>query len=218
MAPNKRTRIDWEKGHKLIIGTKLSKSEIARQLGCSEAAVRKRIKEKDLSRDLTSEIQAQARSTLVREEVRSDSESANPISDDQIIKEAGAIVASVLKSHRTSIGKRRKLVSKLYAELEQLTDGQEDIADIVEGLKARNLDVFRKTIEKISSMPSRIKGVSDLIKAEDLLIKMERKAFNIESAPQEGEEANGAISDTERAARVAAIFDRARTRRTGQTD
>lgn len=181
--PKKIPRADWGKGDKLILEGRLSNVEISVELGCTEGAVRKRIKSKNLVRDLTGDIQKATRAKLVREEVLDRTKT-----DGEVIEEAASISAEVIISHRGAIKRRRSLVEKLYQELESLTDGQEDLPDIIAGLKSKDETILRATLKKVASIPSRIKGVSDLVKADDLLIKMERKAFNIEDGAGEDDE------------------------------
>ena len=178
--------IDWGKGDKLIRAGILTNREIARQLECSEGAVRRRVKTAKIDRDLTAEVRKAANAKLVRSEIRKDG-----ATDEEIIEEAATIQADVVKGHRISISARRVLVGKLYGHLESLTDGQDDIDDIIKGLMSDDKKMFERTMEKVASIPALIKGVSDLVKAEDTLIKMERVAHNIsgdesEEGPKSG--------------------------------
>lgn len=170
----KRKRVDWEKGDKLIVNGNLSMREIAKALDCDEGAVRKRKKKKNLVRDITGDVKLSAQSKLVRSSVRTED-----LNEEEVIEEAANIQVGVIVSHRALIKRRRDLVDKLAAELEQLTDGQDQILDIIKGLKNKDDSIVRAALRKVSSMPARIKGVTDLVKADDLLIKMERNAFNI---------------------------------------
>jgi hypothetical protein len=190
MAPKKRKKIDWAKGDELIKQDRLSKSEIARQLGCSEGAVRKRINEKNLGRDLSGDVQRAARGKLVRDKVRSEDESTSELSDDEIIDKAASIQADIVRGHQTRIGKRLLFVEKLVDVLEQLTNGHDEIPDIIKGLRSKNEKAAAAAFKKVSSMPQIIKGFSDLVKAEDSLIKMERQAFNITGGEEDDPDKN----------------------------
>lgn len=185
--PIKRKRVDWDKGDKLILEGRLTNSEISVELNCTEGAVRKRIKDKNLVRDLTGDIQKATRAKLVRNEVRNEQNRIK--TDNEVIEEAASVSAQVIISHRGCIAKRRNLVAKLAAEIESLTDGQDEIPDIIKGLKSKDEKVYIAALKKVASMPARIKGLTDLVKADDLLIKMERNAFNIsEGEGGEGDE------------------------------
>lgn len=216
-TPKKRKSIDWDKGDKLIRAGLLSFREIGRILDCDEGAVRKRKKTKNIDRDVTGEVRKSARSKLVRSAEDKTDEKSAP-TDEEVIEEAATLQANIVRSHRQTIKNRRNFIDKLHAELEMLTDGQADIKKLIKGLKSKDERVLRDTINKLTSLPTRIKGVADLVKAEDSLIKMERKAFSIDEPESDREGKKDDLSDIERAARVAAILDNGRTRRAGQPD
>lgn len=104
--------VDWDRGDRMIRSGQLSLREIGFAIGCSETAVRKRIKTRGLVRDLTGQVRATVRSLLVRK-VRTSS----PANDAEIIEEAAETGAEVVRTHRKDILVLRRVEQALLAEL-----------------------------------------------------------------------------------------------------
>jgi len=104
--------VDWDRGDRMIRAGQLSLREIGCAIGCSEAAVRKRIKTRGLVRDLTGQVRATVRSLLVRKE-----RTSSLANDAEIIEEAAETGAEVVRTHRKDILVLRRVEQALLAEL-----------------------------------------------------------------------------------------------------
>jgi hypothetical protein len=101
-------------------------------------------------------------------------------SDEKTLVEANAaMVAGIQISHRQDIPRKRELVAKLFAEIEAQTDGDALMDALSTALKASDLPALARLAEKAASLPSRIKGVAELVSAYKSLIGLEREAFGL---------------------------------------
>ena len=119
----KRKSIDWSKGDKLIRAGVLSNREIARQLGCTDTAVRRRIQNHNIQRDLSDDIRKATKAKLVRSESSQESQegctigSQSQATDNEIIEEAATLQAKVVIGHREDIKRLRALELQLIEEV-----------------------------------------------------------------------------------------------------
>ena len=161
---------------------------------------------------MAGKVRAKVDEKLVRNLVRE----ANA-DDDQIIEQAAERGAAVVESHRADINQGRRIAGMLMEELrsntenlallEELVDQQADEEEWNERRKA--------AVNRAISLPSRAGVMRDLATAMKTMQGLERQAFNLDA--KEPPDDSPDISDTERAARVAAILDSARARRAGSS-
>jgi predicted transcriptional regulator len=131
----KRQHYDWELGDKLSRAGFLSIREIARQLGCSEAAVRKRIKQKGLRRDLSAMVRKEAGIDMVRAEVRGEVRAL-----EASAYESTRIVVEVVRAHRQKLQRAKALFDKLAGQFEEAIVKMDEIeAEAIENI--RKLDI-----------------------------------------------------------------------------
>ncbi|MCK5606911.1 hypothetical protein KAR91_33725 [Candidatus Pacearchaeota archaeon] len=186
MAP--RVTIDWEMVEPEWRAGVKSLSQIcvwyekATGKTITKPAISKHFKKLGVPRDLTAKIRAKA-DAIVNASIVSDSVNGETKLKDKSLIEANAKVqADIVISHRKDIPLKRELVNKLFAELEQLTDGKDIIKEMACALKGADLVKLSEIARKVTSLPSRIKGLSDLVGSYKHLVALEREAFNVQPA------------------------------------
>ena len=106
----RKARVDWERGDMMLRAGQLSVCEIAKCLGCTEGAVRKHMKTRGIARDLTGEVRKQVRIDLL-------STVGGNVDETKAVKEAAALGADVVRSHRKDIRNLQRVEQMLLAEL-----------------------------------------------------------------------------------------------------
>lgn len=178
---NTRARIDWEAISRHYRAGARSLRDIADEFGVSEGAIRKRAKKEGWPRDLKEQIRAKAEEKVRIDAVRNGTQG---YAERDVIEAESEIQSRIALSHRKDIPAKRDLVAKLFAEIESLTDGKDVIEQMVEALNSGDLDRMADSVRKVTDLPMRIKGTSDLVSAYRALIQMERQAFNLSDEPE----------------------------------
>lgn len=212
MSEPRKPRCDWEAVEKEYRAGQLSIREIGRRHGVNDKAIRKKATELGWSRDLAGKVRAKVDEKLVRSLVRE----ANA-DDAQIIEQAAERGAAVVESHRADINQGRRIAGMLMDELRSNTENIQLLEELV-GQQADEEDWNEKrkaAVNRAISLPSRAGVMRDLATAMKTMQGLERQAFNLDAKEQPDDSPD--ISDTERAARVAAILDSARARRAGSS-
>ncbi len=80
-------------------------------------------------------------------------------------------------------------VSKLFAEIEAMTDNKELFETLQEALSNDDAKALAQAVKKVVSLPQRIKGTADLVSAYKTLIMLEREAFGISDDAGSSEDA-----------------------------
>jgi len=162
-------RYDWDIIREEVVAGQLSLKEISRRHGCSDTAIRKKIKELGWKRNLSDKVRDQVRNKLVRE-VRGDN--ANH-TDEQIIDAAAERGASVVRVHREDIARLREIEQRLLAEL-----GSEENPPTKVHITAYQGEVTQ-TILGIA-VTERAAALQALSAAQHKRIQLERQAYNLD--------------------------------------
>lgn len=174
---------DWERIEQLYRAGVLSVREIAVTCGVSHTAINKRAKAYGWDRNLKAKIQAKADSLVSKSEV-STKVSTEALATERGIVEANAqVIANVRISHRTDIGRYRKLANSLLEELEGMTDNRDLFDQVGELLRSEDdngQDKLNDLYQKVISLPSRTKTLKDLGDTLKVLIGLERQAYSID--------------------------------------
>lgn len=170
-----RKQYDWEAIEKEYRAGKLSIRAIADQFGCNEKSIRKKAIQFGWERDLSAKVAEKVRNDLVRNEVRT----SDHLDEKGIVEQAAATQIQVIREHRTSITGARNLIAKLYAELEAQTDGTDLIETLKLALEQNDIASYGRIVDRLTSLPTRIKGFNDLANALKTLIGLERQSFGI---------------------------------------
>lgn len=114
---NKRQNFNWDAIREEVVAGQLSLKEIARRFGCSDTAIRNKIKENGWERSLSERVREQVRNKLVREVCSDNTNSVNQATDEQIVEAAAERGAALVRTQRADIAKLRAMEQKLLAEL-----------------------------------------------------------------------------------------------------
>ena len=174
-------KTDWEAIRAEYRAGQLSNVMLGKKYGVSEGAIRKRVKAEGWQKDLASEVRAQVREKLVREEVRE----PNAL-DSDIVEAAASTGADVVRRHRRDIAKGHDLVHLMFGQLEQAASSRAEI----EGLICEETDGDengrrRSQMLKLVSLSTHAGVLRDLSTALKNLIPLERQAYNLDEQQHE---------------------------------
>lgn len=167
-----RIEIDFRAGVKTL-------RQIGEEYGVSHVAVSRKAKREGWPRDLSAKIAAKARDKVTKASVTS---GVTKQTEQDVVEAEAEIQSRITLAHRKDIPAKRELVGKLFAEIEAMTDNHDLLEQLREALASGDQDLLALAAKRVSSLPSRIKGVSDLVNAYKALIQLERQAFNIDGA------------------------------------
>lgn len=174
-------KTDWEAIRAEYRAGQLSNVMLGKKYGVSEGAIRKRVKAEGWQKDLASEVRAQVREKLVREEVRTPN-----ARDKEIVEAAANTGADVVRRHRRDIAKGHDLVNLMFGQLEQAASSRAEI----EGLICEETDGDengrrRSQMLKLVSLSTHAGVLRDLSTALKNLIPLERQAYNLDEQQHE---------------------------------
>jgi hypothetical protein len=170
-----RKVIDWEMIEREYRAGQLYIRQIARQADVSEAAIRKRAKERGWDRDLSDQVRAGVRSRLVRTDVRT-------VDTKEAVEVAVRRGVEVVRQHQSSLGRATRLALRLLDELDESTSQRADIDAAIEAETAGDKTTARRTMmHRAVSLPSRASVMRDLSTAMARLLPLERQAFNLDA-------------------------------------
>lgn len=155
---------------------------IGDEFGCTEGAIRKRAKREQWPRDLSARIKAEAESLVRKEAVRKEERKCVPERD--VVAANAKIQSDIILAHRSDVPVKRELVAKLFREIEAITDNQDLTEQLTLALGSGDMEQLAKAANKIASLPTRIKGVTDLTNAYKTLITLERQVFGIDNGDE----------------------------------
>lgn len=182
----KRRKVDWERIEIDYRAGVKTLRQIGDDHGISHAAVSKRAKAEEWERDLSAKIRAKAKDKVTKASV---TKKVTSVTEKEVIESEAELQSRIALSHREDIPKKRDLVSKLFAEIEAMTDGAEVMETIQEALASGGMEALAREVRKVASLPQRIKGTSELVTAYKSLLALERQAFSLDdegTAPGNG--------------------------------
>jgi transposase-like protein len=146
-----RKRYDWEAIEKDYRADQISIREIARLHGCSEAAIRKKMKQFGVERDLSLKVNQKVRNSLLRT-----SRTSTSASEKEIVEDAAARSVEVIRGHINLISNAVKVVSDLTGQLS-------------ESIKENDHNKIHKQADTAVKLSAAIRN----------LVTLERQVFNI---------------------------------------
>lgn len=157
-----RKKIDWEKVEEAYRAGKLSLREIGAEFGVTHGAIRKRAARDGWARDLSARIKAKADALVSKAEVSSEVSNKSLVSEKEIIEANAQAILDIRLSHRADIRRAKKLVAKLFHEVENAVqvEGEEKPAETL-------------------TIPQRVDCTRKLTDAAKVLVAMERDAWGI---------------------------------------
>lgn len=165
---------------------------IGEEQGISHAAINKRAKRDEWTRDLGARIQAKAEAMVSKAAVTKEVAAAKKVTEQAIVEAAATVQYTIRMEHRTDIKRSRTLFQNLLGELEVASsaEGQDLIDQLIESLNGpeegetedaarRRLARNRKLLADIQAMPTRIDSGKRLVEMLEKLVRLEREAFGI---------------------------------------
>lgn len=196
--PSEKPRVapDWERIEHDYRAGLLSLREIAGQHGLTHGAINKRAKRDGWVRSLASKIQARAEQLVSTQAVSTPVSAETRATERQIIEANAERIAQVRSEHRQDIGRGRKLVIDLLAELETQTAGIEVFERLGELMDKSGedengrpiVDKLNEAYHKVIGFSGRVGNIKALSEALKNLVALERQAYGLDAAtPKEGE-------------------------------
>lgn len=173
----KRKQIDWEKIELDYRAGIKTLREIAGDHDISHVSIAKKAKKEEWPRDLSAKIKQKAKDKVNKAQVNS---TITKLTEKQVVDNVSTVIANKELEHRKDIVQKRTLVNKLFEEIESLTGGKELIEQITLTLQQGDFEGLAKEVKKLSSLPQRIKGTTDLVSALRVLYALERQAFRMD--------------------------------------
>lgn len=198
----KRPAIDWEAVQREFRAGQLSVCEIARQHGCTDAAIRKRAKAKGWARDLGDRVRQETRAKLARTDVEAvgsgggSGSGSEPLREDEArtIELAAERGVAVVREHRMLLRETREQVTAMLAELKTSTARNSEIVEEIEDETAGDKNPQRRnTMLAAVSLPGRVSTLKDLSIALKNLMPLERQAFSLDDEAKDAEMGLGAL-------------------------
>lgn len=176
--------VNWVKVEKAYCAGVLPVTEIAKQAGVTEAAIRYHAKRRKWRRDLTARVRARTAEKLTLA-LAEPFETAKPFraledrteaDDEETIEQAALTQVAVVRSHSVAIRHGIEITGRLMQELDVSTTRNDEFTAILEG---ETDDKKRFHALRAVSLPGRAAVMRDLAQAARLWINMERQAFRI---------------------------------------
>lgn len=212
---NAKPAPDWEKIEADYRAGVLSLREIAdANPGVNHVAIARRAKRDGWSRDLSAKIRAKADALVTDQAVTADVTPRRAISEREIIDANAQAIVSVRLSHRKDIQRSRRITMGLLEELEQQTGADnvallEQMGELMRSEDDKGQDKRNDLYRKIISLPGRAKTMKDLGESLRVLVTLERQAFGLDAAGQDGESSAGPtkqLTDADRAVRLSRLM------------
>jgi hypothetical protein len=181
---------DWRAGIK-------SKALMATQYGVSRTAMDKHFAKRGIARDLDNKVRAAA-ATIVAKSIVAPTPAAPlaPATEREIVEANATMQSQIILRHRSDIQRSSALSMKLLTELEQQTDHQDLIEQLIDALHnpddkgmARRIEM----LEKLTSLGSRASTMKTLADSLRTLVAMERQAFGLDE--KEDDDVNTGIEE-----------------------
>lgn len=200
---------DWEAVQELYRVGVASLRAIAAQHNCTEGAIRKRAKKESWPRDLKAKVKAKAEELVRKSEVRKTVRKGQAVTETMQIAAAATLQADIILSHRQDIPAARKLVSKLFKELELTTDSIELLHELGEIMRMPNesgQDKQNDLYKKVISLSGRSTTLKTLVDSLKVMIALEREAFGLDD-DKGRDDTEPTMSDAELAVRIASLME-----------
>lgn len=209
-----RKIIDWEAVEIQYRAGIRSLKDIGEEFGVSAPGILKRAKRDKWTRDLSEKIRAKADAQVNASAVNVPVNAEARVSEREIIDANAQAIVSVRLSHRKDIQRSRRITMALLEELEQQTGAEnvallEQMGELLRREDDKGQDKLNDLYHKIISLPGRAKTMKDLGESLRVLVTLERQAFGLDTASQDGESSTGPtkqLTDAERAVRLSRIM------------
>ena len=180
-----RKQIDWEALEIQYRAGIRSLKDIGSEFGVSDAAIIKRAKRDNWSRDLRAKIQARADAKVSASLVRAEVSAQTKVREQEVVEANAQAVANVRLAHRRDIQRARKLTNSLLDELEQQTDPDtlvmlRELGELLRSEDDNGQDRRNDLYTKVISLSERSKTMKTLADSLRVVVDMERTAFSMD--------------------------------------
>lgn len=171
-----RKPVDWSACEADYRTGTFSNPQLAKIYGCTEGAIRARVKKYEWRKDLSEQVRRETAAKLLREDLRTD----YAIGDAAIINDGADIRVKIVRQHRDDIRSQRDLIRSLIGELrhESESEAREAILNAIDKDSAENRT--KAAMRRAVSLPSRASVMRDLAMAGKVLVELERQAFSLD--------------------------------------
>lgn len=211
-AKTKRPAVDWEAVEREYRAGLKTLRQIADEFHVSNPAIVKRAKRDGWERDLSAKIHAKAE-LLVSKQLVSKEVSKEAANSDRITIDATAkVIADVVLGQRENVQRLTDTVIKLWAEIDAIGDYGEEFHKLGEALRKEDdfgNDKLNDAYQYVIGMPQRVKSIKLLADALKVLIELQRKVLRIDEKPDAPPGGSGALTDAQRASRIATLLAKA---------
>lgn len=201
--------IDWETLSVHYRAGIRSLRDMGAEFDVSDAAIIKKARKEGWTRDLKGKIKAKADKLVSAAMVSASVSAQTKITEKLTIEVEAQVQSRIILSHRQDIPAARKLVSKLFTELELQTDGIELLRELGEIMRSEDKsgqDKRNDLYSKVISLSGRSTTLKSLVDSLKVMIALEREAFGLADAQPE------TPTETEMVHRVAIDFEDVRKR------
>lgn len=201
--------IDWETLSVHYHAGIRSLRDMGIEFGVSDAAIIKKARKEGWTRDLKGKIKAKADKLVSAAMVSAEVSAQTKVTEKLTIEVEAQVRSRIILGHRQDIPAARKLVSKLFAELELQTDGIELLHNLGEIMREPNesgQDKRNDLYNKVISLSGRSTTLKSLVDSLKVMIALEREAFSIDSEPEDTATAASRYTDAERAVKLAYLM------------
>jgi len=163
-----------------------SLKDMGAEFGVSDAAIIKKARKEEWTRDLKGKIQAKADKLVSAAMVSAEVSEQTKVTEKLTIEVEAEIQSRIRLDHRKDIGRSRTLAMRLLEELEQQTAQVPELAQLGELMYSpddKGIDKLNELYQKIISLPGRTKTMVDLSNTLKTMIGLERQAFGLDTAP-----------------------------------
>ena len=180
-----RKQIDWEALEIQYRAGIRSLKNIGSEFGVSDAAIIKRAKRDNWSRDLRAKIQARADAKVSASLVRAEVSAQTKVREQEVVEANAQAVADIRLAHRSDIRRARNLTNSLLAELEAQTDPStlamlHELGELLRNEDDNGQDRRNDLYMKVISLSERSKTMKTLADSLRVVVDMERTAFSMD--------------------------------------
>ncbi len=181
-----RKQIDWEALEIQYRAGIRSLKDIGSEFGVSDAAIIKRAKRDNWSRDLRAKIQARADAKVSASLVRAEVSAQTKVREQEVVEANAQAVASVRLEHRKDIRRGRRIANALFDELEKQAAPEtlallEELGELMRNPDDNGQDRRNDLYMKVISLPERARTAKTLAETLRIVIDMERTAFGMDA-------------------------------------
>lgn len=183
-----RRVIDWERiAADYQAGVKPTRV-IAEEHGITHAAILKRAKRDEWTRDLNARINAKAAIEVTKRAVSKEESRVTPVTEREVIAANVALQVAVITEARKDVRQARNTVRKIWDELEALTLSAEQhealttlaaIERVGEDADPQKLAKAVQAIQTAIGFPNRVQAAQALSQALDRVVTLEYKVMGI---------------------------------------